>query len=296
MRRRPEKSTGEVRAFLQVIHPDGTAEKWLHAVLVWVLHDSLAGHGDEIVVRRAGERGVPFAKYRQIIAGNFAGINWYALEAVLEACGAVRAEVQVAQELFDRFQPAAPRRDPDPSAGSDFWTDTVQEWPPTRHVPPARHEPSAHPVPPARHVPPAYPVPPAHSVPPARHEPPAHPVPPARHEPPGRRDVPVTVAPPDPSSAQDSAQYVEMMKKFRRYKGDPPFRAMEDACRRHPRIERCYSYGSFSTIGKNGKLPKRDLVRAYIAGAGGSDAEIDQWLEAHIRLSVDQADDLPAAP
>lgn len=94
------------------------------------------------------------------------------------------------------------------------------------------------------------------------------------------------VRPPDPATATDHVEFVTQMKAFRVYKGERPLRDMAKVCARHPRVDRPYSYASFSTIGSNGKLPKRELVCAYIAGCGGTDAEIEQWVQAHTRLCL----------
>lgn len=90
----------------------------------------------------------------------------------------------------------------------------------------------------------------------------------------------------DPWTAGDPGGFVALMRKFRLLKGERPYREMAKVCARHPAVPRPYAFASFCTIGKNGKLPRHDLVRAYIAGAGGTDAEIDQWLKAHARLAI----------
>ncbi|NUP34970.1 MAG: hypothetical protein HOU01_25140 [Streptomycetaceae bacterium] len=90
----------------------------------------------------------------------------------------------------------------------------------------------------------------------------------------------------DPWTAGDPRAFVALMQKFRVLKGERPYREMAKVCAKHPAVRRPYAYASFCTIAKSGKLPRRDLVCAYIAGAGGSDDEIDQWLKAHARLAV----------
>lgn len=103
--------------------------------------------------------------------------------------------------------------------------------------------------------------------------------------PPAAQHAAAKVFDPDPRTAADPAAFVALMKEYRQFK-NKTLREMEKQCARHPRVKETYSYSSFSIIGQNGKLPKRALVLAYIAGCGGSDAEINLWLLAHRRLSV----------
>ncbi|MFC4056169.1 hypothetical protein ACFOY4_41335 [Actinomadura syzygii] len=98
-----------------------------------------------------------------------------------------------------------------------------------------------------------------------------------------------TTAPPVPEAATNPKEFVALMDQYRTYR-DRSLREIEREARRHPQVERPYSFASYSTIGKNGKLPRQLLVIAFIAGCGGSRSYIDRWVEVHRRLSLEQVD------
>lgn len=294
IRRGSAQHPRDVVAFLNRVHPGAAPKTHLHAVICWVYHDSVFdSRSEENVRRKAGDRGVTPAKFDQIIAGDLNGINWYALEAVLASCGATKADLQVAQDLFDQIRQGIDQAIPDPPPPLPPRSDQDEDWAPLR-TQPALQFPS---WPPATRPLPLWPRP--ADEPAGDGAVPATPgtastgktdtpdsnqkesAKPAEHNSSRRKPQP-----PDPATATNPGEYVALMKKFRIHKGERPYREMASVAEHHPQVTRPYSYASFQTIGNNGKLPKRELVRAYIAGAGGSNTEIDQWIEAHQRLSV----------
>lgn len=97
------------------------------------------------------------------------------------------------------------------------------------------------------------------------------------------------VALPDPDKAATAAEFVQAMKDYREYYGDRPYREMQKRSDADPRVDPKYSHTSFCIIGRNGRLPKRDLVIAYIVGAGPRNGThqktLDRWARAHLRLT-----------
>ncbi len=306
-------------------HPGADAPTLLHALVCGVFYRVRrqgGRSGKHDLTARAEARGVTPAKFAQIVAGDFTGISWGALEGVLVACLAAKADLKVAMELFDQVQewhasqppPEEGRVARTQARGAPSWV-----WPPPEPDSTASDSivirPSLSPNPLTSDGLAEASKTPAEEVDPQDHVDAVQPQP---CQPPspdsgdddggggGREDdgeeelAPATtprarrkgshkVSPPDPGTAADQGEFVAQMRAFRTFYGDRPLREMAKECARHPKVERPYSFGAFSTIGKNDKLPKRDLVCAYIAGCGGSDTEIDQWIEAHKRLSVPPA-------
>jgi hypothetical protein len=345
LRRASDKTRRDVEAFLAETYPSATAETRLHALICWVYHAPLfeSRGSKEVVAAKAAARGVTYAKLRQIVAGDLDGIKWWALEAVLVACGASQADLEVAHDLYDQVRPStttipgSPWTDPAGDGGAQVRLPGDRRSRTRPSDPPAFMwvEPELDPAPgPAWPISPMAgltgtgtaagprPVPAAESPGEVQGEisgearaddaPPrcgenvpdcvlaagdAAPVPHQTTEPkeeapsapPGpRRQGARKASAPDPYTAADCVEFVALMKKYRVFKGEPPLREMVKVCSRHPKVKRTYSYATFSTIGKNGKLPKREVVCAYIAGCGGSDTEIDQWVRAHTQLSIEQ--------
>ncbi|TDD86370.1 hypothetical protein, partial [Actinomadura rubrisoli] len=133
IRRGHEKKTRhDVEAFLEETYPGADAETRLHALLCWVYHAPLfACRGSrEAVSSKAEAKGVTPAEFSQIITGDLTGIGWWALEAVLISCGAMKADIEVALALYEQItRPAG-------SLGPALGTDAAEDWRPLRPTPP----------------------------------------------------------------------------------------------------------------------------------------------------------------
>jgi hypothetical protein len=98
----------------------------------------------------------------------------------------------------------------------------------------------------------------------------------------------------DPLAAETAAEFVQALKTFRISKGEKPYRDMERTCEHlNPELStrglepvQHRSYAAFSGIGKNGRLPKIQLLRAYVVGAGGTLEDLDLWEQAWKRLAT----------
>ncbi|NDU74183.1 hypothetical protein GWI34_16295 [Actinomadura sp. DSM 109109] len=295
--RASDRTPGEIETFLAETYPGADARTRLHALICWSYHAPLfeGRGGRQAVAGRAAARGVTPAKLRQIVAGDLAGITWPALDAVLAACGAPRAETEVAQRLFNEVQAVDPGTIPPVKAAA--WTDPLDDWAPVQfprrseqvwawpgeQEPDTPAEPSPCTAPPVRCGPdvPGCVAAAGGAGPDESLADEARPVDDEAAGTAGHADASV-----DPWTAGDPEAFVALMRKFRLLKGERPYRVMASVCARHPAVERPYAYASFWAIGKSGKLPRRDLVCAYIAGAGGTDAEIDEWLKARARLAI----------
>jgi len=314
LRRGQEPTVREVEEFLEETYPGCDAATRLHAlVFCWVYVQVFRERrGREAVAERAGRRGVTPRRLSQIIAGDFAGASWAALEAVLIACDAAPADIQVAQRLYDRSAAGPPcstggtpgrgEIPRPPASAAPVPTDLPCTSQP--HHGEGRHgrapDGDAH-----RDAAPPGPPPPApddteeetatiDAGPPARSDAAALRQLPGDgdphdgavdHQP--RAGRPSAVHEPDPMTATTVEEFVALLKQFRLYKvGERPLREMVKAAQRHPMVDRPYSFSSLSTIGRNGKLPKRALLRAYIAGADGTAKDIERWERAHGRLSI----------
>ncbi|MEV0660446.1 hypothetical protein AB0I58_03485, partial [Spirillospora sp. NPDC050365] len=130
--RAPDKTPRDIEVFLEETHPGADARTRLHTLICCLYHAPLfeARGSRQAVADRAAARGVTSAKLRQIVAGDLSGIKWSALEAVLAACGAFQAHIEVAQNLYNQVQAVDPHTVPPVKAAS--WTDPLDDWAPVR--------------------------------------------------------------------------------------------------------------------------------------------------------------------
>jgi hypothetical protein len=237
----------------------------------------------------AGRARITVTTVNRIIGGDYTGLHWDTVEAVLKAVAATPADIQVAVEVFDRIR-AKPTAPPPPvvkhnaSPGPDAFP--IGEAPgPVVHVPGQTTLPM--PIPdlelageqpqPPEPVEPARPA--AETTGPPAPDAPEPTAPDAAPEEPDQE-------PPDPSKAQTIEQYVAAIRRFRISKGEPTYRDMAKISADSPLVT-TYSTSALNTIGDKGRrLPKVALVRAYVFACGGDQDDIDRWEKARTNLAL----------
>jgi hypothetical protein len=274
-----------VRRCLDEAYPLGTGQEKLRALIYCVRRRCKGGgHEPEAISRRAH---VSFEKIEQVLAGKFHEVRWESIEAVLKALDATPADIAVALELYLTTVSSARAR----AAGRGTGGPT----------------PTAAPVSPLR--PPlvvrldlllkvlVLASPKTSAVSPQDPAPPAPPPPAAEQTTAQPPTTDITTQPNtlDPKEAERNmpefttvAEFVERVKLFRAGKGNRSFRDMNKTCRSKEKELSviAYSAATYSTFGKSGTLPKKELLRSYIVGAGASREELDQWTKAHARLAM----------
>ena len=94
---------------------------------------------------------------------------------------------------------------------------------------------------------------------------------------------------PDPSFAQTPAQFMETIRRYRKWAGEPSFRRMEHVIRKQ-----CGQHFAASTIHaafKGDDLPSLPKVQAIITACGGSEADKQMFTTAWRRLAMPRRDD-----
>jgi hypothetical protein len=113
---------------------------------------------------------------------------------------------------------------------------------------------------------------------------------------------PVTAAPvvldtpgqnlcPDPGAAQTPAEFMDALRTYRIWAGQPSYRAMESVIK-----NQCSQHFASSTVHaalKSDELPALPLVRAIITACGGSDGHQQMFSTAWRRLAMPKHDDAP---
>lgn len=303
---RRSQSTSDVdrlRQYLDEAFPEGDDKVKLRGLILCVRRRCRGGgYTREAIAQRAR---APEPRVYQVIAGEFDLVQWGSVESVLRALDANATELTVAWELYDKVvrRPAwsnlatfGPRR-------GDLARQPVllvQPFEVPIPVAPApwTAEPSLQPVPvkpeeQAGHLegPAATPSPPVLGPPPAEPAEPAEPMTILGQDGPAGGG---TQSLPGPKEAKTAGEFVTAMKVFRASKGDKPYRFMAAHCEHlNPDLEAegknkvtPYTPASFSTIGKNGKLPKLPLVRSYVVGASGDLDDLELWEKAWSRLAA----------
>jgi hypothetical protein len=94
---------------------------------------------------------------------------------------------------------------------------------------------------------------------------------------------------PDPGAARTPAQFMDTLRKYRKWAGEPSFRLME-----HVIGKQCGQHFAASTIHaafKGDDLPSLQKVQAVITACGGSDAHQQMFTTAWRRLTMPPQDD-----
>lgn len=85
---------------------------------------------------------------------------------------------------------------------------------------------------------------------------------------------------PDPLSATSPAQFMELLRQYRLWCGEPSYRDMAKAC------GHTYAASTLCTALNKNKLPKQRLLHAIIYTCGGDDTDIQAWTTAWRRITL----------
>ncbi|AFR06606.1 hypothetical protein [Nocardiopsis alba] len=86
-------------------------------------------------------------------------------------------------------------------------------------------------------------------------------------------DVPGFSMKPDPMEATSVAEFIEMMRRYRRWAGDPSFRKMS------LRVGTCSAAGFCEAL-KSDRLPTFPLLNAFVVSLGGDSDDFQRWATA----------------
>lgn len=96
-------------------------------------------------------------------------------------------------------------------------------------------------------------------------------------------DVPGQDQRPNPRKVRTSAEFVEALRQFRIWAGNPSFRDMARNC------DRQMGYSTMCAVLRKDELPRRlEVVEAIITGCGGSDEDRQRFATAWRRLAQKQ--------
>jgi len=96
-------------------------------------------------------------------------------------------------------------------------------------------------------------------------------------------DVPGQDQRPNPRKARTSAEFVEALRQFRIWAGNPSFRDMARNC------DHQMGYSTMCAVLRKDELPRRlEIVEAIITGCGGSDEDRQRFATAWRRLAQKQ--------
>lgn len=121
------------------------------------------------------------------------------------------------------------------------------------------------------------------------------------HGPAGQSRYPVAAAPvvpdipgldlcPDPASVQTPAQFMNALRTYRLWAGNPSYRVME-----HIISQQCpqkYGSSTLHTALKSDALPSLQLVRAVLTACGARPAQVGHFVSAWRRLTMGQQGDV----
>jgi hypothetical protein len=91
---------------------------------------------------------------------------------------------------------------------------------------------------------------------------------------------------PDPGAAQTPAEFMDTLRKYRKWAGEPSFRVMEHVIRKQ-----CGQHFAASTVHaalRSDDLPSLQKVQAIITACGGSDAHQQMFTTAWRQLTMPQ--------
>ncbi|MFV2196891.1 hypothetical protein [Nocardiopsis sp. LOL_012] len=117
-----------------------------------------------------------------------------------------------------------------------------------------------------------------------------HPRPPTEPPPVSPRtvvpDLPGYDMKPDPMTAATPAEFVDVMRRYRKWAGSPSFRKMAER-------GGLYSAAAFCDALKSDRLPRFTLLNAFVVACDGTEGDWQRWLTAWRRLG-EGGDDTPA--
>ncbi|ADH69869.1 hypothetical protein [Nocardiopsis dassonvillei] len=83
---------------------------------------------------------------------------------------------------------------------------------------------------------------------------------------------------PDPLQTSSAEEFLEALREYRIWAGEPSFRKMSDNCRHK------IAYSTLNTALNGGRLPKLHIVEAFIEGCGGDRDDVRRWATAWRKL------------
>ncbi|CAM3665137.1 hypothetical protein GCM10009799_38240 [Nocardiopsis rhodophaea] len=87
---------------------------------------------------------------------------------------------------------------------------------------------------------------------------------------------------PDPLQANTPSEFVEAMRRYRRWAGNPSYRTMATNC------GYTCSAAAFHTALKSDELPKFTQLNAFVIACGGDESEFQRWATAWRKLDQDR--------
>ena len=100
---------------------------------------------------------------------------------------------------------------------------------------------------------------------------------------------------PDPGAARTSAEFMDTLRKYRKWAGEPSFRVMEHVIRKQRGQH--FAASTIHAALRSHDLPSLQKVQAIITACGGSDAHQQMFTTAWRQLAMPQSDDAqPAGP
>jgi hypothetical protein len=97
-------------------------------------------------------------------------------------------------------------------------------------------------------------------------------------------DLPGDQLRPDPGTARGAAEFVDCLRRYRTWAGEPSFRAMERHCRRR------FAASTICTALKSDRLPSQEMVIAIVTACGGPDEHLREFTGAWRRLVAPEQD------
>lgn len=91
---------------------------------------------------------------------------------------------------------------------------------------------------------------------------------------------------PDPGAASTPAEYVDALRTYRKWAGEPSYRVMENVIRNQ--CSRHYSSSTLHAALTRSELPALPLVQAVVVACGGSDGHKQMFTSAWRRLTMAQ--------
>ena len=94
---------------------------------------------------------------------------------------------------------------------------------------------------------------------------------------------------PDPGGVRTPAEFMETLRKYRKWAGDPSFRAMEHVIRKQRGLH--FAASTIHAALKGQDLPSLQKVQAVITACGGSEAHQQMFTTAWRRLTMAEQED-----
>lgn len=107
-------------------------------------------------------------------------------------------------------------------------------------------------------------------------------------------DVPGLNLFPDPGRAQTPSEFMDRLRTYRKWAGEPSFRAMEHIIRKQRGQH--FAASTINTALRSDDLPSLQKVQAIVTACGGSDAHQQMFTTAWRRLAMPPQDDVQPEP